>query len=368
MDVGRGLMKIAKAFQPAIRGKTITPTPPYFMAVTRIEDVIVPEVFMPYVVNKTTEKSRLVQSGIIQNSPAFDAKVNGEGRTVNMPFWNDLDGEDTVVHGDGSELVPGKLTTGQDVATKIIREKAWSYDDLIPFLAGSDPSSVIGDLVADYRVRRWQAQLISTLKGVFKIASMAGNTLDLHIASGGGTPTSVNTLNGLTFIDAKQKLGDSKEFLTAIMMHSAVEALLSKLDLIDFIPNSQAAGVIKVFQGLEVIVDDGCPVEVIDAKNVYTSYLFGKGAIALGNGKGNTPVDGGIGTWETEFGRASLKGESHVIFRWKNIMHPRGVKFLDAAVASKTPTNVELETAANWLRVYDPKNIRVVRVRSNVTA
>ncbi len=335
------------------------------MAVTRVEDAIVPEVFMPYVVRRTAEKSRLIQSGIVVNDPQFDQKANGEGRTVNMPFWDDLSGEDEVVKGDGTELTPEKLTTGQDVATKIIRGKAWSYDDLVPYLAGSDPSSVIGDRVADYRVRRQQAQLIATLRGVFASASMVGNTHDIYL-QGAGTPTSANILNGVNFIDAKQKLGDSKDTLTAIMMHSAVEALLAKLDLIDYIPPSEGKEMIKVFQGLEVIIDDGCPVEVIDGRNVYTSYLFGRGAIGLGNGNGNQPIDGGIGTWETEFTRQGLKGESTVIFRWRNIMHPRGVKWMDAVVADKTPSNTELANASNWTRIWDNKLLRIVRIRSNV--
>jgi hypothetical protein len=115
-----------------------------------------------------------------------------------------------------------------------------------------------------------------------------------------------------------------------------------------------------------VIIDDGVPTETIDGRTVYTSYLFGRGAIALGNGLGNQPVDGGIGTWETEFGREALKGESVVIFRWKNIMHPRGVKWTDDTVADKTPSNTELALGDNWTRVWETKLLRVVRIRSNV--
>lgn len=356
-----------RAIRPCCHGRLFNRTThtSYLMAVTRIEDVIVPEVFMPYVVRRTAEKSRLVQSGIMANDPVFNQKANGEGRTVQMPFWNDLDGEDEVVKGDGSELTPGKLGTNRDAATKVIRAKAWSYDDLVPYLAGSDPSSVIGDRVADYRVRRQQAQLIAVLKGVFASASMAGNTHDIYLV-GAGTPTSANILNGLTFIDAKQKLGDSKDMLTAIVLHSAVEALLSKLDLIDFIPPSEGKPMIKVFQGLEVIIDDGVPTETIDGRTVYTSYLFGQGAIALGNGDGNQAIDGGQGTWEHEFVRQGLKGESTVIFRWRNIMHPRGIKWLDAVVVDKTPSNVELANGNNWTRVWDNKLLRIVRIRSNV--
>lgn len=336
------------------------------MSTTRIADVIVPEVFMRYVIERTTEKSRLIRSGIVSQTPEWDMKANAEGRTQNMPFWDDLDGDDTVVKGDGNALVPGKLSTNKDVCTKIIREKAWSYSDLVKHLTAEDPAAAIADMVADYRVRRQQAQLLSTLKGIYASGTLASNALDLHVASGGADPTTANLLTGKTMIRAAQKLGDSKDTLTAIMMHSAVEAQLEELDLIDYVPDSEGGGLIRVFQGKEVIIDDGCTVETVDSKPVYHSFLFGRGAIALGNGRGSDPVDGGFGTWETEFVREGLKGDSSVIFRWKNIMHPRGVKFADDTVADHTPSNPELELAANWARVYQAKNIRIVRIRSNV--
>ena len=113
-------------------------------------------------------------------------------------------------------------------------------------------------------------------------------------------------------------------------------------------------------------MDDSITTETIDAKTVYTSYLFGMGAIALGNGRDTTPVDGGFGTWEVEFSREALEHDSIMIHRWRNIMHPRGVKWTDTSVADDTPSNAELATAANWSRVYEQKNVRVVRVRSNV--
>ena len=42
------------------------------MEITKIADVVVPELFNPYVVNRTMELSALVQSGIIVNSPEFE--------------------------------------------------------------------------------------------------------------------------------------------------------------------------------------------------------------------------------------------------------------------------------------------------------
>ena len=41
-------------------------------------------------------------------------------------------------------------------------------------------------------------------------------------------------------------------------------------------------------------------------------------------------------------------------------MHPRGVKWIGTPVKS-TPGNAELATPANWTRVWQPKNIRIVK-------
>jgi len=44
-----------------------------------------------------------------------------------------------------------------------------------------------------------------------------------------------------------------------------------------------------------------------------------------------------------------------------SILHPRGVKFTESSVVDDFPTMEELETAANWERVYEPKKIRIVK-------
>lgn len=335
------------------------------MAKTQVSDVIVPEVFVPYVIERTAEKSRLIQSGIIENNEEFDALANEGGRTVNMPFWQDLSGDDEVIK-DGAASVPAKIAATKDVAARVLRVRSWKYNDLARHLSGDDPAMAIGELVAAYKARRMQAQLLSVLTGIFGSATMSGLTLDLHITSGGGSPTTDNILDGASFIDAKQKLGDSKDMLTGILMHSAVESMLLKLDLIDFVPDSEGKAMLRTFQGLEVIVDDTVTTATVDSKTVYTSFLFGRGAIALGNTRDTSPIDGGFGTWEVEFAREALDHDSIMMHRWGNILHPRGVKFTDSSVADDTPSNAELATEANWSRVYELKNIRIVRVRSNI--
>ena len=312
-----------------------------FAAKTQVADVIVPEVFNPYVIQRTAELSTLSQAGIISNNPELDSLASAGGKLINMPFWNDLTGDDEVLD-DNAALEPEKITASQDVAALFMRGKAWSVNDLAKALSGDDPMAAIGDLVAGYWARRRQALLFAILKGVFAATTMTGNLHDISAISG------KDLISASTFIDATQKMGDAKEKLTAVGMHSAVVSYLAKSDLIETLPDSEGKPTIKVFLGKRVIEDDGCPV----TSGVYTTYLFGEGAIGLGNGAAPVP---------TETDRDSLAGDDILINRQHFVLHPRGVAFQNASVVGKSPTNAEAALAANWQRVYENKNVRIVK-------
>ncbi|MFY9380442.1 MAG: major capsid protein, partial [Acutalibacteraceae bacterium] len=314
---------------------------------TRIAQVIVPEVFNPYVVQRTMELSALVQSGIVENNAEFDRLASQGARTVNMPFWNDLTGPDELLD-DQNPLTPGLIQAAQDEAVILRRGRAWGVNDLAANLAGDDPMRAIGDLVAAYWARRLQAILLAKLTGVFGAATMAGNVLDITNAAGNAA-----NISAATFVDAAQRLGDAKEAITGVLMHSATEASLAKQDLIAFEKPSGGSVEVKTFLGKRVIVDDGCPVDAVNAN--YTTYLFGPGAIALGNGN---PV----GFVPTEVARDALAGEDFLVNRKTMILHPRGVRWTPGAgvPAGVSPSNAELAAGANWTRVYEAKAIRMV--------
>lgn len=324
------------------------PTP-----ITRISDVIQPEIFNPYMIQRTLELSALIQSGIVDTNAEFDQLASGPNTLVNMPFWNDLSGDSEIMADDGA-LVPGKIGSDKDVARKHGRARAWGANGLSALLSGDDPMRAIADLVADYWQRDMQKVLLSTLAGVFASASMAQNVHDISAGAGDAA-----LISGATFVDAAQKMGDAKEKLTGVMMHSAVEAYLTKNDLIQYLPDSEGKASIKSFLGKQVIVDDGMPFST-DTK-IATAYLFGAGAIALGNGSHPRIIP-------TEIDRDSLasSGEDYLITRRIFILHPRGVKWTEDGVAATFPTNAEIATGTNWTRVYDPKAIRVVQFKFKI--
>lgn len=312
---------------------------------TKISDVIVPEVFNQYVIERTAELSAFYQSGVVVNNPELDKLASSGGRLINMPYWNDLTGEDEVL-SDTESLGTDKIVAGQDVAVLLMRGKAWKSNDLAKALSGDDPMRAIGDLVAAYWARRQQVTLISTLKGVFATAGtkMATNTHDISALTGNEA-----AFTGENFLDASYKLGDAEERLTAISVHSMVYASLRKQNLIEYMLDSNNAK-IPTYMGKRVIVDDGMPKD----GDVFTSYIFGAGAVGLGNGAAPVP---------TETDRDSLAGDDILINRQHFLLHPRGVKFTDKSVAGSSPTNAELSAGTNWERVYEPKNVRIVQFK-----
>jgi len=99
------------------------------MAKTKIADVIVPEEFAAYAIQRTKELSKLIQSGIARSDGRLNAFIKSGGKLINMPFWNPLTGEDEVL-SDTDALTPGKITANQDVAALLIRGRAWSSNEL----------------------------------------------------------------------------------------------------------------------------------------------------------------------------------------------------------------------------------------------
>lgn len=315
------------------------------MSKLQISDIIIPEVFNPYVVKRTAELSAFVQSGVMVTDARFNALASGGAKTVNLPFWTPPTGNSQVLSDSGA-LTPKKLATSKDIAVILARGDAFAYNDLAKFFAGDDPARALGDFLAQYWANDIQDTLISILKGVFLASSMSTNVLDITGESGDAAKFTAST-----FMDAVAKLGDHSSDLTAIAMHSATKFALAKLNLIATVKPSEGAE-FETFQGRRVIVDDSMPV----SSTTYTSYIFGSGAVALGNGDIDFPV---------ETARDALGGDNYLVNRKAMIIHPFGVKWQGTA-AGASPTNAELETGTNWAKVYETKQIPIVQFKHKI--
>ncbi len=350
---------------------------------TQVTDIVVPDVFTPYVQQLTTEKSRLIQSGVVVSNPLLNEFLSGGGLTVQVPSFRDLDADDTngadrvstddsvpfaaadasIPAGQARPPNPQKIQTAKEIAVRMNRNNSWSSADLAAQLAGADPMAAIGGRVATYWERRLQRIFVSSMNGIFADNAAAPSGTDTHIAndmtndiSAGSFVDGVTNFSAEAFIDATLTMGDSMEELVAMMVHSVVYARMQKNNLIDFIPDASGQINIPTFLGREVLVDDGMPVTA----SVYDTWLFGTAAVQIGD------VDPPDAT-ETDRkpGGGNGGGQSVLYSRRQWSMHPTGHAYIQGSIPDGGPTNANLAAATSWSRVYpERKQIKIARLVS----
>ena len=326
-------------------------------------DVIIPEIFTPYVIEQTTLRDAFLASGVVQPMAELNATEGGD--YVNVPFWKANLSGDFEVLSDSSSLTPGKITADKQVGVILHRGRAWEARDLAALAAGADPMAAIGAKVASYVANQRQKDLIKCLEGVFggltsnTGAAFAGLTFDL---------SGMTALGPRQVAKARSLLGDQGDKLTAVAMHSAVYYDLVERKAIDYVSAAEArmtgaasdganpdafAGSIQgaygevtvpTYMGLRVIVSD----DLTPTSTNYPVYFFTQGAIASGDQL----------ALQTETDRDILAKSDAMSIDLHYCYHPVGAKW---TVGTTNPTPAQLATIGNWSKVYETKNIGIVR-------
>lgn len=348
------------------------------MAEVRIADVVVPEIFAPYVATMTEQKSALIDSGVVVRDAALDGFLAGGGTTFNAPSWRDIDDDTTIlvdrVSGDNPSNVatPNKIQTNQERAVRLSRNQSWKTMDLTAALAGVDPSTAIAGRVAAYWRRRLQAVFVASWTGIFADnaqatpnddprAGITNNESqdDLTVDISGAFTAGVTDFSAEAFIDAITTAGDSQADFVTIFMHSIVFSKAQKNNLIDFIPDAinAAAADIPTFLGRRVVVDDSMP----NASGMFDTWIFGSNASRWGVGNPKVPAE-----VDREPAEGNGGGSESLWSRIEWSMHPVGYRWLDAVVANSDggPDNTELADGVNnWARTFpERKQIKAARL------
>jgi hypothetical protein len=326
-------------------------------------DIIVPEIFTPYLIEATTQRDAFLSSGVVQPMAELDASEGGD--FINVPFFSANLSGDFEVLTDSSSLTPGKITANKQVGVVLHRGRAFESRDLAALAAGADPMAAIATKVASYVANQRQKDLIKCLEGVF--GGLTSNTgaafIDLSFDKTGQT-----ALGPRQVAKARALLGDQGDKLTAVAMHSAVYYDLVERKAIDYITNTEArlstaatgastinaiAGSIAsayagdnsvpTFMGLRVIVSD----DLAPTSTNYPVYFFTAGAIASGEQM----------ALRTETDRDILAKSDAMAIDLHYCYHPIGARW----GTTVNPTQAQLATIGNWTKVYETKNIGIVR-------
>ncbi len=327
-------------------------------------DVIVPEVFTPYVIEQTTARDAFLASGVVQ--PMAELNATDGGDFVNVPFWKANLSGDFEVLTDSTSLTPGKITADKQIGVILHRGRAFEARDLAALAAGSDPMAAIGAKVGAYIANQRQKDLLSALSGVFgSINANDSNSALFSLCIDSASSDTPTALSPKHVAKARALLGDVGDSLSAVCIHSKVYYDLVERKLVDYVlaadtnATATASGgsiagayggesTVPTYCGLRVIVSDDVATTGSGSSTEYSTYFFTPGSVASGEQAG----------MQMETDRDILAKSDAMSVDLHYCYHPVGTKW---GVTTVNPTRAQLETVANWSKVYELKNIGIVR-------
>jgi hypothetical protein len=153
--------------------------------------------------------------------------------------------------------------------------------------------------------------------------------------------------------------------LSAVAIHSNVYYDLVERNAIQYVSTDDARGTsttqsggdltnafgnpeVPTFMGLRVIVSDDVQSVGSGSSTEYGSFFFTSGAVASGEQM----------AMSTEVDRDILAKSDAMSIDLHYVYHPVGLKW---GSATANPTRAQLETVGNWSKVYETKNVGIVR-------
>lgn len=223
------------------------------------------------------KKNELVKSRALQPNSQIKQAFTGQTGVVYsiIPMYGRIDG--TPLNYDGNTDITATSTTTYERGVVVIgRAKAWVEKDFSEDASdGAGFMSNVARQVSEYWDEIDQDTLLAILEGVFSMTGaenlkfVNGHTYDI---SAEGTAEK-QIVNASTLNTAIQKAsGDKKSKFTISIMHSAIATNLENLKLLAYMKYTDADGIERELQlatwnGRAVIIDDGMPVEEVEASD-----------------------------------------------------------------------------------------------------
>lgn len=369
------------------------------------------------------KKNELIKSKALQSNSQIKQAFSGQTGVVyaTIPMYGRIDG--SPLNYDGKTDITATSTTTYERGVIVIgRAKAWVENDFAEDVTGGAGfMSNVARQVAEYWDEIDQDTLLAILEGIFSMTGAAnlkfvnGHTYDISAEA----TAEKQIVNASTLNTAIQKAsGDKKKKFTISIMHSAIATNLENLKLLAYMTYTDAQGIerqleLATWNGRAVIIDDGMP--TVDVAAVYTlttdtEINTAKTYYTRSGSAGNyvytavaSPVVGSIGTYYELTADAYTKyttyvlgngafdyedigaevpyamvrdektngGQTYLYSRQRKVLAPYGISFTKSSVATNSPTDAELKTAANWTLVndgsdkyFDHKAIPIARIIS----
>lgn len=360
------------------------------------------EVFGAYV-NQTENLNRneLLKSGAIVEKPQYASLLPDQtgGNYLTIPIKariggtaNNYDGNTNITAESRETYTQSRIVVG--------RANGWTEKDFSSDITGEDFLPAAQE-IAEYWDDVDQKTILAILKGIFSMTG-AGNVdfVTKHTYDVSDNATEYG-FKETTLNNAIQKaLGDNKAKFSLAIMHSKIATDLENLKLLAYMKYTDAQGIerdltLGTLNGRTVLVDDNMPTETAKAKyvkakqtdkdalevvdtgatkgqvnkadvstdvtgvkagdyvvllpagDVYTTYVFGAGAIEYTDCGAKVP-------YEMDRNPEKNGGETTLYSRQRKCWSPVGISFKDGSIIS--PTDEELEKGSNWQLAQNNKS------------
>lgn len=342
------------------------------MAATKLSDVIVPEVYGPYIREQSNKATRVVSSGIVYMNDQNRNMMAQGGTTFNNLSWKHIaDAADrgNVPTDDPTDTASVSAVTGRrQITVRVERNKVWGSADLVASLAGDDPLNSVSAQIGEYNAKERQITLLLGLGAVFG----TGGPLNATVSGDGSAVWSSDL-----YIDAKQQawghFGENEAVM--LVIHSKIYAKLQKQNLITFQPtNAQDIG-FGTYLGATILVDDqttvgavGSPLALDEGaypkavnspeNSYYISYICRGGSISFSTVPAKVPLE-----INREPLQANGGGVEYIVTRDVYAFHVDGLSFTGTP-AGTLATDGEIGNPSNYALVWDRKRVGVQAVLS----
>ena len=321
-----------------------------------------PQAFGKYVdLIPKVRKNELIKSRVLQPNSQIKAAFSNQTGVVyaTLPMFGRLDG--TPLNYDGeTDITAQKTTTYERSVVVTGRAQAWVERDFSEDITGGAGfMSNVARQVSDYWEDVDQDTLIAILNGIFAMTGTANqefvekHTFDITgLTVSKVAPETLNTA-------IQQASGDKKNNFSVAVMHSVIATNLENQKLLAFMTQTDANGIerqltLATWNGRIVLIDDHMPtIEVPEsttgANDGYTKYV----TYVLGNGAFDFENIGAEVPYEMQRDPKTNGGQNTLYSRQRKVFAPYGISFTKTNMAKNSPTDAELQNAANWTLVND---------------
>lgn len=237
------------------------------------------EVFQQYMETiPNVKRSELIKSkAVVERKDLASVLVDQVGGNyISTPLLGLISGSEATNYDGATNIVPKGTDTYLHSRIVVGRSNGWTEKDFsYDITGGEDFLENVAQQIAGYWEELDQETLIHILKGVFNMSDTEGAKFvashSYDVSDTNNSQGVLGAMDGITLNTAMQRAcGDNKSKFSLAIMHSVVATNLENLKILVYAKYSDENGMerdaaMATLNGRLVLIDDGMPVEIINA-------------------------------------------------------------------------------------------------------